>query len=345
MISNHQQRAAGRHLSSPRLKQAAVIFAVVSPFFLRAGTGDDLPHLCANRTAIERVYYNHRLGEKPPFEQVLPPATLENLVRQDLRKEAALKKTYSVEVAPEMLDAEVQRINNTTRAPEMLAELKAALGNDPNRFAQTVARPIIVERLLREKFDNDDALHAPQRREMEKVRERILKARSSRGNEAQTSSPQPSTLNSQPDSQSLLTSAATNDLVAKLLALLKQTHSNSVTETIWQLGARPAETNAPAADKIEIKKHFGPNAQILSSPPRGGEERKFYFEDLPGELQNVLRVQLRQAGDVSAVIETPGGFLLYVAKEKTDAVLSVAGLSLPKRSYEQWLTDQGKGAK
>ena len=59
----------------------------------------------------------------------------------------------------------------------------------------------------------------------------------------------------------------------------------------------------------------------------------------------MLRVQLRRPGDVSAVIETPGGFLLYVTKEKTDAVLSVAGLSLPKRSYEQWLAGQTKGKK
>jgi hypothetical protein len=131
-------------------------------------------------------------------------------------------------------------------------------------------------------------------------------------------------------------------LVAKLLALLKQTHSNDVSETTWQLAARPAETNAPAADEIEIKKRFGPNAQVLSSPPRGGEKRKFYFEELPPELQNVLRVQLRQAGDVSAVIETPGGFLLYVTTEKTDAVLSVAGLSLPKRNYDQWLEEQSE---
>ena len=66
---------------------------------------------------------------------------------------------------------------------------------------------------------------------------------------------------------------------------------------------------------------------------------------MPPELQRVLRVQLRQPGDVSAVIETPGGFLLYLAMEKTDAVLSVAALSLPKRSYEQWLEEQNQGTK
>jgi len=43
---------------------------------------------------------------------------------------------------------------------------------------------------------------------------------------------------------------------------------------------------------------------------------------------------------VSAVIEMSGGFMLYLATEKTDTVLSVAGLSLPKRSYEQWLEEQ-----
>ena len=126
---------------------------------------------CADRAAIERVYYQHRLGDKPPFEQALPPATLENLVRQDLRKEAALRKTYGVEVTPALLDAEVQRINTTTRAPEMLAEIKAALGNDPEKFANTFAKPILVERELRQRFDNDDALHAATRRECETARD------------------------------------------------------------------------------------------------------------------------------------------------------------------------------
>jgi hypothetical protein len=309
----------------------------------------DLASLGADRAAIERVYYNHRLGDKPPFEQTMPPALVEKLVREDLHKEAVLKKSYGVEITPAMLAAEVQRINATTRAPEVLAELKAALGNDTNRFARTVARPIVVERRLREKFDSDDALHAPQRRETEKVREQLLAVRSSRGNEAQTSSPQPSTLNSQPHGRSLLppsqsydvtsTSAAANDLNVKLVASLENGHSNDVTETTWQLGARPVATNAPSADEIDIKQRFGPDAQILS-PPQTEKDRKFYFEDLPAELQNVLRVQLRQPGDVSAVIETPSGFLLYVAKAKTETVLSVATLSLPKRNYEQWLAEQ-----
>src|SRR5450756_2059950 len=93
---------------------------------LAAGQSEDFGVRCADQAAIERVYYNHRLGEKLPFEQVLPPARLENLVRQDSRKEAVLQQAYGVEVTPAMLDAEVQRINTTTRAPDILGEIKAA---------------------------------------------------------------------------------------------------------------------------------------------------------------------------------------------------------------------------
>ncbi len=44
-------------------------------------------------------------------------------------------------------------------------------------------------------------------------------------------------------------------------------------------------------------------------------------------LQRVLRAQLRQPGDVSAVIEAPSNFLLYVCVEKTAQILRAASLS------------------
>ena len=52
-----------------------------------AAPAEDLTALVRDRTAIERVYYNHRLGQKPPFEQATPPTLIERLVREDLRKE------------------------------------------------------------------------------------------------------------------------------------------------------------------------------------------------------------------------------------------------------------------
>ena len=305
------------------------------PFLLFAYStawAGDTAALLRDRAAIERVYYNHRLGQKPPFEEALAPATLEGLVRLDLKKEAVLRKDYGVTITPALLDAEVQRINSTTRAPDMLLGIKAALGNEPARFAQAFAKPFLVERLLRERFDNDEAMHAAQRREAEQVRAKLMAKAPNSGGQA---SPRAQT---SPEDRAR-GDARPPDRVAALMALLKASHSNEVSETTWQLGARPAETNAPAADELDIKQRFGPNAQLISSPRGADRDRKPYFEDLPIELQRVLRLQLRQPGDVSAVIEAPDGFLLFVAKETTNTALTVACLSLPKRSYEQWLSE------
>ena len=42
-------------------------------------------------------------------------------------------------------------------------------------------------------------------------------------------------------------------------------------------------------------------------------------------------------GDVSAAIEMPGGFLLYLAEEKTPEKLRVSVLTIRKRSCDEWL--------
>jgi len=276
-----------------------------------AGRADDFASLCRDRAAIERVYYEHRLGDKLAFEKTMPEDLLERLVRQDLNKETTLKKVYGVEVSPMMIETEVNRINSTTRAPEMLAELKAALGNGTNRFARVVARPIVVERLLRERFDNDDRLHAPARQSIERAREGLLKEKQGGGS------------------------------VEILADLLKRDYPNQIVETSWEMGVKPAEkTPTGGGELAEVQRQFGPKAQILSSSAEKNRDSKLYFDDLPIELRNVLRVQLRQPGDVSAVIEMPSAFVLFLARERTPGTLSVTELAISKRNYEQWLKDE-----
>jgi hypothetical protein len=281
---------------------------------------DDPAELIADRAAVERVYHEHRTGTKPRFEQAMPRDLLEKLVRLDLRKEVVLRRVYGVTVTAEMVEAEVRRIATTTRAPEMLAELKSALGGDPARFARTVARPIVVERTLRARFENDDALHAPQRRLADELRGRFLAAPA-----------------------------------AERVALLLVDKTGETREITWQLAPSPHEgsppvpqvSSAPTTSKasggaysIEATAQI---AQVLSSPESAAApdaEPRFYFEDLEPELQAVLRAQLRQLGDVSAIIETPAAFLLFVAKEKTTEALTAASFTVRKRSYEQWLESQ-----
>ena len=78
-------------------------------------------------------------------------------------------------------------------------------------------------------------------------------------------------------------------------------------------------------------------AEPLSDPAD-----KAWFEDLSPELRNVLRAQLQRPGDVSAVIETPNGFLLFVARDRTEQSLRATALSASKISFEQWLSEQKK---
>ena len=233
---------------------------------------------------------------------------LEAMAKLDLKKEAVLKRVYKISLNEADVAAEVQRIDATTRAPAILAEIKTDLGNDPKRFADAVARPILVERKLHAQFDDDVKLHAPQRAQAEHTRKRILARQE------------------------------TNERIA----VLKE--KKNAGEVTWQLTPR---AGAPPVTPIKITTSsqsysIAATAQVAQASkwPEKESDGKFYFDDVEPDLQKVLRVQLQKAGSVSAVIETPGAFLLFIAKEKTRNTLSVASLSIPKRSYDEWLAQQ-----
>ncbi len=273
---------------------------------LSASAAESFSALLADREATERVYHAHRTGTKAAFDQTLPPAAIESLVQLDQKKETVLRNVYGAAVTPAMLETEVKRIDATTRAPEVLAELRHALSDDAGRFARSVAKPILVERELRRRFDNDARLHAAERREAELAR------------------------------ASLLTGSPVKNLQ----------------EVTWKLASRPAETDpAPVAALTPTQGKAKSNAytveatvqiaQVIASPDStAADQQQSYFEDLDPELQHVLRVQLQKPGDVSAVIETSGGFLVFRAKSRNAETLTAASFSLPKRSYEDWLARQ-----
>lgn len=274
------------------------------PIQPRAGT---ISELAADRLLIERVYYNHRLGEKPPFESLLSREAAEALVRGDLRKEAVLRRVYGCEIGADAVSSEVSRIDRSTRAPEVLAELREALAADPARFARAVARPIVVERELRRRFEDDAKIHADQRARSTRTREAVLAAR-------------PGGVGSQ-------------------LAVLRGAGPEEWTETTWQLGSRTAGANIGAPrDLPAAREPPGTNAQILPTPDGPGD-RRLYFADLPAPLQTVLNVQLRQASDVSAVIETPGDFRIYLAEARSAQAIKVAVGVFRKRGYEDWVIE------
>jgi hypothetical protein len=293
------------------MKSVLQSFLVVLPGLVAGAT--DLATLCADRAALERVYHEHRTGTKLRFEEAMPRALLERLVRDEERKEATLRKIYAVEITPAMVEAEVQRIDTTTRAPEMLAEIKAALGNDPARFARTMARPILVERELRYRFDNDDKLHAEKRREAEQARATLLSGKTVGGMQEVTWQLAP----------------RTEEETAKLA------ERNPAATPATKGTAKSTSYSVEATAQV---------SQVVATPEGAGREpEKHHFEDLDPQLQNVLRVQLQKPGDVSAVIEMPAGFVIFQAKERSATELSASSHSIPKRGYEEWLAKQPDG--
>jgi hypothetical protein len=108
--------------------------------------------------AIERAYYRHLTGATRPFEQAVSRELLERKVRDYLVRSVALDRLRQVRLTTAMLERELSRIAASTRLPDRLREIYAALGNDPALIAECLARPVLVERLVQKHLpDLDEA--------------------------------------------------------------------------------------------------------------------------------------------------------------------------------------------
>ena len=125
------------------------------------------------QSAIEAVYWRHRIwpqenpAPKPPLSSVMTDATLRAKVDDYLRKSNALESLWGKRITAPMLQAEMDRMARNTREPAVLRELHAALGNDPFVIAETLARQVLVDRLIRNWYAYDDRFHGEVRLEAE----------------------------------------------------------------------------------------------------------------------------------------------------------------------------------
>jgi len=119
----------------------------------------------AYQRAIEEVYWRHRIwpkentGSKPPLGAVMTQARLEKKVTDYLRASQALEHRWQRPITAEQLQAEMDRMAQHTKQPEVLHELFEALGNDPFVIAECLARPVLSARLVAKFSDNDGSLH------------------------------------------------------------------------------------------------------------------------------------------------------------------------------------------
>jgi hypothetical protein len=149
----------------------AALLAIAPAFAASVG------ELVDDRLAVERVYYAKQVGAKIPFEQAVTRSVIERRVQQELLKERVLKNVYRLEITPKLVAEEVVRIERSTMAGDMLAQIKLALANNPERFARSVAKPLVVDRVLRARFEADATQQAGKRQEAESLRAQLLAAK------------------------------------------------------------------------------------------------------------------------------------------------------------------------
>ena len=119
----------------------------------------------AYQRAIEEVYWRHRIwpkesaDPKPSLNDVMSQAQLEKKVADYLRKSQALEDYWQRPLSAEQLQAEMDRMAQHTKQPEVLRELFEALGNDPFVIAECLARPALAERFLTNWYAYDQRIH------------------------------------------------------------------------------------------------------------------------------------------------------------------------------------------
>src|SRR5947207_3114463 len=108
----------------------------------------------AYQYAIEEVYWRHRIWPKenskpkPSLDDVIPAQQIEKKVEDYLRDSQTLEAYRQKQIAPEQLQAEMERMARHTKQPEVLRELFEALGKNPSVIAECMARPVLAERLV-----------------------------------------------------------------------------------------------------------------------------------------------------------------------------------------------------
>src|SRR5206468_11826585 len=86
----------------------------------------------AYQRAIEEVYWRHRIWPKenakpkPSLDEVISAEQIEKKVEDYLRDSRALEAYWQKPIAPEQLQAEIERMAKHTRQPGVLHELFAA---------------------------------------------------------------------------------------------------------------------------------------------------------------------------------------------------------------------------
>jgi uncharacterized repeat protein (TIGR01451 family) len=121
---------------------------------------------------------------KDPGENVISPEVraraqrdlerIDHRHRLDAAQMAALESYWKIVPSDELLARELARLAGEITPAVRLAELFDVLGNDPSLISECLARPALVERVSRDLFAFDPAIHAGARAEAVALRRRLV---------------------------------------------------------------------------------------------------------------------------------------------------------------------------
>ncbi|HEX4826183.1 MAG TPA: kelch repeat-containing protein [Candidatus Polarisedimenticolaceae bacterium] len=135
-----------------------------------SSTGDGAsPDRVGDLAAIERLRFERRTwpgakdATRPPFEVAVPEGVIRRRVERTLTESALLLERYGHGISKDDLRSELERMIRGSKDPAVLRAMFRALGDDPRRIAETIARPVVADRMLRDAFASDATIHAPLR--------------------------------------------------------------------------------------------------------------------------------------------------------------------------------------
>ncbi|HSN77403.1 MAG TPA: hypothetical protein VL334_20220 [Anaerolineae bacterium] len=142
----------GQRLVTPLAQASAAADPRAAPRAL------DLAGRVACQQAIEAVYWQHREWPaanpqpKPALVAVMPVEAIRAKVLDSTAKSSALDTLWQRPITGEQLQAEINRMVQNSKRPDLLRALFSALGNDPGLVAECLARPLLADRLIREAY-------------------------------------------------------------------------------------------------------------------------------------------------------------------------------------------------
>ena len=117
---------------------------------------------------IDAVYASALAG--PGLDPIAARALAEAKVLETIKKSIVLARYWKTPITREALHLEIERIARSTAMPDRLRALYAALDNDPFLIEESLARPVLLDRLIGNFFAYDRKIHSQVRADAESLR-------------------------------------------------------------------------------------------------------------------------------------------------------------------------------